>query len=73
MLSLVGVVTAVSSKSIGEVGSTTNELIYKVSLLPPLSVTVIVQFEYVPSYRELKVIVLLPALAAVSEEEQEPL
>ena len=42
------------------------------ALLPPLFVTVIVQFEYVPSLKELKVIVLLPVVADVVLEEQEP-
>ena len=45
VVSLSGVVTAVTSASIGAVVSITNELIFNVTLLPAESVTVIVQFE----------------------------
>ncbi len=59
-------------ETVGAVVSITNELIFNVTLLLELSVTVIVQFEYVPSFRETKVIVLLPDVADVVLEEQEP-
>ena len=59
--------------TVGEVASTTNELIVKELLAFPVeSVTVIVQSEYVPSFKETKVIVLLPVVADVVLEEQEP-
>ena len=56
----------------GAVVSITNELILNMALLPELLVTVIVQSEYVPSLRVLKVIVLLPEIAELVLEEQEP-
>ena len=40
--------------------------------MPAVSVTVIVQSEYVPLLKETKVIVLLPDVAEVVLEEQEP-
>ena len=49
-------------ETVGAVVSITNELIFNVTLLLELSVTVIVQFEYVPSLKETKVIVLLPVV-----------
>ena len=59
--------------TVGAVVSITNELIFRVTLLfPAESVTVIVQSEYVPSLKETKVIVLLPDVADVVLEEQEP-
>ena len=59
--------------TVGEVASTTNELIVKELLaFPAESVTIIVQFEYVPSLKETKVIVLLLVVAEVVLEEQEP-
>ena len=45
MESLVGVVTAVTSVSVDEVESTVKELIFRVTELLELSVTVIVQSE----------------------------
>ena len=73
MLSLVGVVTAVTSASKGGT-ATENEVTARALLvLPEASVTVIVQFEYVvPSFRALKVIVLLVAEAAEVELLQPP-
>jgi hypothetical protein len=57
----------------GAVVSTTNEFIVKELLaFPAESVTIIVQFEYVPSLKETKVIVLLLVVAEVVLEEQEP-
>ena len=57
----------------GEVASTTNEFIVKELLaFPAESVTVIVQSEYVPSFKETKVMVLFPLVADVLLEEQEP-
>ena len=59
--------------TVGEVASTTNEFIVKELLaFPAESVTIIVQFEYVPSLKETKVIVLLLVVAEVVLEEQEP-
>ena len=58
--------------TVGEVVSITNELIFNVTLLLELSVTVIVQSEYVPSLKETKVIVLFPLVADVVPDEQEP-
>jgi len=52
--------------------SITNELILNVILLAEEVVTVIVQSEYVPSLRELKVMVLSPENAEVALEEHEP-
>ena len=66
--------------SVGEIDETvgddvliTNEPIFKVTELPRLSETVILQSEYVPSLKEFKVIVLVPAITVVVLEEQEPL
>ena len=60
-------------KTNGVVASTIKEVIAKVLLeIPPESVTVIVQLEYVPSLKEVRVIVLLPLVADVVAEEQEP-
>ena len=56
----------------GAVVSITNELILNMALLPELLVTVIVQFEYVPSLKVLKVMVLFPIIAEVVLEEHEP-
>ena len=59
--------------TVGEVVSTTNELIVKELLaFPTESVTVIVQSEYVPSFKETKVMVLFPLVADVVPDEQEP-
>ena len=55
------------------VESTKNEVIVsKLLSFAALSVTVIAQFEYVPSLNELKVMVLSPESAEVVLEEQEP-
>ena len=69
---MVGVVTAVTSTRIGGM-TTVNEVIVKELLtFPSESVTVIVQFEYVPSLKVFRVIVLFPEIAIVVLEEQEP-
>ena len=56
----------------GAVVSITNELILNMALFPELLVTVIVQSEYVPSLKVLKVMVLFPTIALVVLEEHEP-
>ena len=78
-MSLVGVVTAVTSVSVDVVESTVKEVIVREPLkfvfdLLVVNVleTVIVQSAYVPSLRELKVMVLLPEVAEVVLEEHEP-
>ena len=73
MLLSVGVGTAVTSASTGGI-ATVNEVTARALLaLPEESVTVIVQFEYVvPSFRALKVIVLLLADAEDLELLQPP-
>ena len=72
-MSLVGVVTAVTSTTTGAVVSTVKGVIVRVLLVfPAESVTVIVQSEYVPSFKETKVIVLFPEVADVIPDEQEP-
>ena len=72
-MSLVGVVTAVTSSSVAAVVSTINDVIVSVLLTyPKESVTVIVQSEYVPSFKETKVMVLFPNVANVLPDEQEP-
>ena len=58
---------------ISETVETVNDVIVSVLLtFPAESVTEIVQFEKVPSVKEIKVIVLLPVVAEVVLEEQEP-
>ena len=58
---------------IGPVVSTVKEVNVSVLLTyPKESVTVIVQFEYVPSLREFKVMGLFPEIAEVVLEEHEP-
>jgi hypothetical protein len=53
--------------------TTVNEVIVKELLtFPAESVTVIVQFEYVPSLKVFRVIVLFPEIAIVVLEEQDP-
>ena len=53
--------------------STVKGVIVRVLLaFPAESVTVIVQSEYVPSFKETKVIVLFPEIADVIPDEQEP-
>ena len=67
-----GVGTAVTSASTGGT-ATVNEVTSRALLaLPEESVTVIVQFEYVPSFRALKVIVLLSPEVELSELLQSP-
>ena len=69
---MVGVITAVTSAIIGGI-TTVNEVIVKELLtFPAESVTVIVQFEYVPSLNVFRVIVLFPAIAVVVLEEHGP-
>ena len=73
MLSLVELVTAVISTSVDAVASTINEVIVsKLLSFPASSETVIVQSEYVPSLKVLKVMALFPETAEVVLEEQEP-
>ena len=72
MLSLVGVDTEVTSASTGGT-ATVNEVTERALLaLPEESVTVIVQSEYVPSSRAVKVIALLPEEAEEVELLQLP-
>ena len=60
-------------ETVGTVVSTVKEVIVSVLLaFPAESVTIIVQSEYVPSFKETKVIVLFPLVADVVLEEQEP-
>jgi len=57
----------------GVVASTLKEVIDKVLLtFPSESVTRIVQSEYVPSLKEVSVIVFVPLAADVVDDEQEP-
>ena len=72
MLSVAGVDTAVTSASTGGT-ATVNEVTERLSLvLPEESVTVIVQSEYVPSSRDVKVMLLLPEEAEEVELLQLP-
>ena len=72
-LTLSAVSERVKELTEGAVVSTTNEFIVKELLtFPAESVTIIVQFEYVLSLKETKVIVLLLVVAEVVLEEQEP-
>ena len=82
-MSLVGVVTAVTSAITGAVVSLEEETVKEVIVREPLNFfsefsveivleTLIVQSAYVPSLRELKVMVLLPEIAMVVLEEHEP-
>ena len=82
-MSLVGVVTTVTSPITGAVVSLEEETVKEVIVREPLNFfsefsveivleTVIVQSAYVPSLRELKVMVLLPEIAEVVLEEHEP-
>ena len=69
---MVGVITAVTSERIGGM-TTVNEVIVKELLTFPAEfLTVIVQFEYVPSLNVFRVIVLFQATAIVVLEEQVP-
>jgi len=72
-MSLVGVVTAVTSAIVGAVVSTVKEVIVReLFKFNFWLVIVMVQSEYVPSFKESKVIVLFPLIAEVVLEEQEP-
>ena len=68
----VGIGIRHSSEIPGTLVSITNELIFNVTLLLELSVTVMVQLTYVQSTSAMKVTVLLPDVAEVVLEEQEP-
>ena len=73
MLLSVGVGTAVTSASTGGTATVNEVTVRGLLVLPEASVTVIVQFEYVvPSFRALKVIVLLVAEAEEVELLQLP-
>lgn len=73
MLSLVGVETGVTSEMTGPVVSTVNVVTTRVLLtLDAPSVTVIVQFEYVPSANVLNITVFDPLDAAAVALLQEP-
>ena len=69
---MVGVVTAVTSATIGGMTTVNVVIVKELLTFPAESVTVIVQFEYVPSLNVFRVIVLFPAIAVVVLEEQEP-
>jgi hypothetical protein len=79
-VSLVGVVTAVTSAIVGAVVSefkfysTVKDVIVRELINHEFAVsTVIVQSEYVPSLKEIKVmVVLFPLVADVVPDEQEP-
>ena len=62
-----------TSTSVAAVVSTMNDVIVSELLtFPAASVTLIVQSEYVPSFKETKVMVLFPLVADVVPDEQEP-
>ena len=66
VVSLVGVVTTVVSVMVGTVRSIVNDVSARADeALPAASVSVIVQLEWVPAARVLKVIVLSPTTALV--------
>ena len=69
---MVGVITAVTSERIGGMTTVNVVIVKELLTFPAESVTVIVQFEYVPSLNVFRVIVLFPAIAVVVLEEQEP-
>ena len=69
---MVGVITAVTSERIGGMTTVNVVIVKELLTLPAESVTVIVQFEYVPSLNVFRVIVLFPATAIVVLEEQGP-
>ena len=69
---MVGVITAVTSAIIGGMTTVNVVIVKELLTFPAESVTVIVQFEYVPSLNVFRVIVLFPATAIVVFEEQEP-
>ena len=67
-----GVVTAVTSAILGGMATVNEVIVRELLTFPAESVTVIVQFEYVPSLKVFRVIVLFPEIAIVVLEEQEP-
>ena len=67
-----GVITGVTSERIGSMTTVNEVIVWELLIFPSESVTVIVQFEYVPSFKVFRVIVLFPATALVVLEEQEP-
>ena len=69
---MVGVITAVTSERVGGMTTVNVVIVKELLTFPAESVTVIVQFEYVPSLNVSRVIVLFPAIAVVVLEEQEP-
>ena len=69
---MVGVITAVTSERIGGMMTVNEFIVWELLTFPEESVTVIVQFEYVPSLNVFRVIVLFPAIAVVVLEEQVP-
>ena len=69
---MVGVITAVTSERVGGMTTVNVVIVKELFTFPAESVTVIVQFEYVPSLKVFRVIVLFPAIAIVVLEEQEP-
>ena len=73
MLSFVKEVTNVVGARVGAVMSMVKLSTERLSLVTPLEVTLILQFEWVSSLKVLKVIVLLSASAEVSELLQSPL
>ena len=73
MLSFVKEVTNVVASRVGGVVSMVKLSTERLSLVTPLEVTLILQFEWGPSLKVLKVIVLLSAEAELSELSQSPL
>ena len=72
MVSLVGVVTGVTSLIVGAEGSIVNAVTLRVLLmLSAASVTVMVQFEYVPALSVLKVMVFDQLVALLVELEHD--
>ena len=72
-MSLLVVVTAVTSAIVGAVVSTVKEVIEReLFKFKFWLVIVMVQSEYVPSFKEAKVMILLPEIAEVVLEEHEP-
>ena len=69
---MVGVITAVTSERTGSMTTVNVVIVKELLTFPAESVTVIVQFEYVPSLNVFRVIVLFPAIALAVLEEQEP-
>ena len=69
---MVGVITGVTSERVGGMTTVNVVIVKELLTFPAESVTVIVQFEYVPSLNVFRVIVLFPAIAVVVLEEQEP-